>query len=396
MIPLDEAQAFVGSLVEPLEVASFRLDEASGLVLAEDVVAADAVPPFDNTAMDGFAVLADDTAPGARLRIVGTVAAGSVFDGVVGSGEAVRIMTGAPIPRGADAVVMVEDTHVDGDVVIIDRPVERGRHVRPAGDDIRPGDVVLRSGTALGPAAVGLLATVGRSDVPAYRRPVVGVLSTGDELVADGSPLRPGQIRDSNRVAVAAASRAAGAEVVDLGLVPDDEAAIEAVLRDGAAQCDLVLSSGGVSMGDFDWVRVVGDRIGEMRWMQVAIRPAKPLAAGRIDGTAMIGLPGNPVSSLVSFELFARPAIRRLAGHSVLERPRLRAETLEDLPGAPPSMTLFSRVRLTVADDGTCTARSAGGQGSHQIASMALADGLAVLDERGARRGESIVVIPLD
>ena len=396
MIPLPEAQQFVWSLAERLPSVRLPLREAAGLVLAEPIVATESVPPFANTAMDGFALRSTDAVAGARLRVIGTVAAGSVFEGTVGDGEAVRIMTGAPMPVGADAVVIVERTRIEGDDVVVEVDASPGQHVRPAGDDIKPGDEVLQPGVVLNPGVLGVLATLGRSEVSVIRRPKVGVMSTGDELVADGAPLGPGQIRDSNRLAVGAAAAAAGAEVVDLGLVRDDESAIEDALRSGAECCDLVLSSGGVSMGDFDWVKVVLDRIGNMRWMQVAIRPAKPLAAGRVGHAAVVGLPGNPVSSLVSFELFARPLIRRFAGHSRLERPRILATVMDPLPEPPPGVTSFVRVRLTQADDLSWSATSAGAQGSHHTAAMAAAGGLAVLTGGGVEVGGRVPVIAFD
>jgi molybdenum cofactor synthesis domain-containing protein len=314
----------------------------------------------------------------------------------VQAGQSVRIMTGAPMPDGADAVVMVELTTVEGDEVVVAEAVRSGLHVRPAGDDIAPGDEVLTAGTVVTPAVTGLLATLGREQVSVIGRPRVGVLSTGDELVGGGGALGPGQIRDSNRIALLGLVAEAGWIAVDLGLIADDEAAIEAALRAGAATCDVVLTSGGVSMGDFDFVKVVLDRIGDMRWMQVAIRPAKPLAAGTIDGTPVIGLPGNPVSSVVSFELFARPAIARLAGRPTLDRPRLRAVAADGLPRRPDGRTMFARVTLTQLDDLTWEARSAGGQGSHHSAALAQADGLAVVpDGDGIPVGGSVEVVPL-
>jgi molybdenum cofactor synthesis domain-containing protein len=395
VIALEEAQAYVQSLVAPLEAVRVPIHRARGLVLAEPVVADEAVPPFANSAMDGFAVRSSDARDGARLRILGTVAAGATFDGTVGAGEAVRIMTGAPVPDGADAVIMVEQTTVEGDDVVVGAEVPAGQHVRPAGDDIAPGDEVLAAGTELRPAALGVLATVGRAEVTVVRRPRVGVMSTGDELVSGGGPLGPGQIRDSNRIAVLALVEEAGFEAVDLGLVRDDEAAIELALRGGAERCDAVLSSGGVSMGDFDFVKVVLDRIGEMRWMQVSIRPAKPLAAGRIGSTPIIGLPGNPVSSMVSFELFARPALRRMAGHADVARPQVVATVEGDLPRRPDGKVHFVRVRLRQGPRGW-VASSAGGQGSHHTLAMAAADGLAVLpDGNGLRADELVSVIPL-
>ena len=246
-------------------------------------------------------------------------------------------MTGAPLPPGADAVVMVEDTEVteDGRRVRIDRPAVLGDAVRRAGDDVHKGDLLFPAGTELRPAVVGVLASVGLASVRVVSRPRVGVLSTGDELVEDGGPLGPGQIRESNRTMLLGAVGQAGCTPIDLGLVRDDEAALEAVLADAAVRCDAVVTSGGVSMGDFDIVKAVLGRLATMRWMQIAIRPAKPFAFGLLSGpdrpVPVFGLPGNPVSSLVSFELLARPALRQMMGHRHARpapRPRRRRRGL--------------------------------------------------------------------
>jgi molybdenum cofactor synthesis domain-containing protein len=305
------------------------------------------------------------------------------------------------VPPGADAVVMVEDSEVvpgrDGERVRLRVATEPGRHVRPAGDDLRPGDEVIAVGVELTEAHLGLLATVGRQDVVVVRRPRVGVLSTGDELVEGGGPLERGQIRDSNRLTLLACCRTAGFTAVDLGLVRDDEAAIEAALRDGVARCDAVLTSGGVSMGDYDYVRAVLDRIGDMRWMQVAIRPAKPFAFGLLDGVPVYGLPGNPVSSQVSFELFARPGIRFQGGHGAdLFRRTVSATAAEEFRRNPDGKVHFVRVRLAQDEGGGFVARSAGRQGSHQVSAMAAADGLAVLpDGDGVVAGDLVRVMLL-
>lgn len=402
MIPLSEAWDHVRSRLSVLPAAPVPIADAVGLVVAEPVVADEAVPPFDNSAVDGFAVRAADVdRAGVELRVVATVAAGSAGDMPIGSGEAARIMTGAPVPPGADAVVMVEDSEdlsgPDGDRVRLGAATAPGRHVRPAGDDVRPGDEVIAAGVTLTEAHLGLLATLGRAEVVAVRRPRVGVLSTGDELVEGPGPLERGQIRDSNRLTLLACCRAAGFTAVDLGLVRDDEAAIESALRDGVARCDAVLTSGGVSMGDYDYVKAVLDRIGDMRWMQVAIRPAKPFAFGLLDGVPVYGLPGNPVSSQVSFELFARPGIRHQAGHGEdLHRPAVTAVADEDLRRRPDGKTHFVRVRVSQDDRLAFRARSAGGQGSHQLSAMAAADGLAVLpDGEGVAAGEPVRVMLL-
>jgi molybdopterin molybdotransferase len=330
-----------------------------------------------------------------ELDVVGFIAAGSAGGVPVGPGQAARIMTGAPMPPGADAIVMVECTEDLGERVRIGIEVEVGTAVRPAGDDLQPGDAVVDAGTVLTPAHLGLLATVGRSTVRVVRRPRVGVLSTGDELVDGDAPLGPGQIRDSNRPTLLALVRQAGFDAVDLGTARDDEATITAAIQGAVRTCDALITSGGVSMGDLDYVKVVLDRIGDMRWMQIAIRPAKPLAFGTVHGRPVFGLPGNPVSSAVSFELFARPGLRKLAGHSTLLRPPVTAAAGEALDRRPDGKVHFVRVVATV-DAGRYVVRSAGGQGSHQLAGLAAANALAVLpDGDGVAAGGAVEVLLL-
>ena len=402
MIPLDEARAVVLAGCTIGHPRAVPLADALGLVTSVDIESAEAVPPFDNTAVDGFAVRAADTTGAsadtpALLSIVGTLAAGAAPDLVVGPGQAVRIMTGAPVPAGADAVVMVERTTVtdDGAIVAVDMAVEPGDHLRHAGDDLQAGQQVFPAGTALTPAHLGVLASVGVRRVPVHPRPRVGVLSTGDELVDGPEPLGPGQIRDSNRRMLLALVARADCEPVDLGRIADDEEAIAAAFEAGAADCDALISSGGVSMGDFDFVKVVLDRLGDMRWMQVAIKPAKPLAFGTIGATPVFGLPGNPVSSLVSFELFARPGLRKMLGHAALDRTRLTAVADEDLRRRPDGKTQFARV-VTTYVDGVFHVRSTGRQGSHQLAATAAANALAVLrDGEGVGAGEAVEIVPL-
>ena len=372
--------------------------EALGLVLAEEIRATEAVPPFANTAMDGFAVRAADTvgAP-VELEIVETIAAGHAPEVTVGAGQASRIFTGAPMPDGADAVVMVEKTEaLDDHTVRVDIEVPVGNHVRPAGDDLSVDQTVFEPGVALTPGHLGVLNSLGVERVQAYPRLTVGVVSTGDELVEGAVELQPGQIRDSNRRTLLALASQAGCDVVDLGIAPDTEEAITAAIRRGVDECDVVLTSGGVSMGDIDLVKVILDRIGDMRWMQIAIKPAKPFAFGLVDSVPVFGFPGNPVSSMVSFELLGRPALRQAMGHADLDRPMVKAVADEDLGRRSDAKTHFARVVASHGADGRVHVTSSGGQGSHQLGAMAAANALAVLpDGDGVQPGDDVDVLLL-
>ncbi len=393
MIELSEARNYVLAGCRTNETIVVPLNDALGCITAEAIVAAEQVPPFANTAVDGYALIADDTANvPATLRVTGTVRAGmSGADSPVEPGCAVRIMTGAPVPPGATAIVMVEDTEgsPEGDVVVVTASAKPGQHIRPAGDDVNPGDPVITVGTELTPAHLGVLATIGVTHIAVVRRPIVGVISTGDELVDDGSPLAPGQIRDSNRLTLRKLLESHGFETVDLGLARDDEQVIEDAMRAGAESCDAIVTTGGVSMGDFDYVKVVLDRIGDMRWMQIAIKPAKPLAFGtltRSNGTAvpLFGLPGNPVSSMVSYELFCRPGLRKMSGFSKddLDVGIVQGVLTEPLKRRSDGKTHFARVVCGWDDSSsTYTVRSAGAQGSHHMAAMAAANALAELPD---------------
>lgn len=397
-MPLEDAQSFVIGSCRPLTPVEVGFEAAEGLVLAADVIAAEQVPPFDNTAVDGYAVLAADTREvPVELRIVGEVAAGATTDRVLQPGEAIRIMTGAPIPPGADAVVMVEDTaRVGDDRVRIGVSVEPGTAVRRAGDDVQPGDLLFEAGTLVTPTVVGVLASVNARTVLVHPRPRVGVLSTGDELVEDGRPLRPGEIRESNRRMLAGLVRETGCEVVDLGIVRDDEAALAAVLHRAAATCDAIVTSGGVSMGDYDVVKAVLGRIADMTWMQIAIKPAKPFAFGTLDGVPVFGLPGNPVSSVVSYEMLARPALRRMMGHRKLARQSHVAIADDGLVRRPDGKVHLLRVTATFEDDGRCHVRSARAQGSHQLVATALSNAIAVVpDGDGIPAGAEVAVVML-
>jgi molybdenum cofactor synthesis domain-containing protein len=396
--PLEDAQTLVLEACGPLAPVVAPFDAARGLVLAADVVAAEQVPPFVNTAVDGYAVRSADVADvPTELTIVGEVAAGASTDRAVGPGETIRIMTGAPMPPGADAVVMVEDSELlSAERVRLSRAVQPGASVRAAGDDIQTGDLLFTAGTEIRPAVAAVLASVNARTVTVHPRAKVAVLSTGDELIDDGSPLAPGQIRESNRTMLAGLLAEAGCDVIDLGTVRDDEAALEAVLREAAADCDAIVSSGGVSMGDYDVVKAVLGRVAAMTWLQIAIKPAKPFAFGTIDGTPVFGLPGNPVSSLISFELLARPALRRMMGHRRLARPSLVAVSDAGISRRPDGKVHLVRVNTTFDDDGRFHVSPVGAQGSHQLAATALADAIAIVpDGDGIPPGGDVAVLML-
>jgi molybdenum cofactor synthesis domain-containing protein len=396
--PLEDAQTLVLEACRPLEPVEMPLESARGLVLAADVVAGEQVPPFVNTAVDGYAVRAADVADApAELTVVGEVAAGASTDRVVGPGETIRIMTGAPMPAGADAVVMVEDSELlSAERVRLTRAVQPGASVRAAGDDIQKGDLLFTTGTEVRPAVAAVLASVNARTVTVHPPVKVAVLSTGDELVDDGSPLAPGQIRESNRTMLAGLLAEAGCEVIDLGTVRDDETELERVLRAAAGDCDAIVSSGGVSMGDYDVVKAVLGRIAAMTWMQIAIKPAKPFAFGTIDGTPVFGLPGNPVSSLVSFELITRPALRRMMGHRRLARPSLVAVSDDGIQRRPDGKVHLVRVNTAFGDDGRFRVTPVGAQGSHQLAATALADAIAIVpDGDGIPPGGDVAVLML-
>jgi molybdopterin molybdotransferase len=405
VIPLHEAQAEVVGACTALAPRPTEVADALGLVLAEPVFAPEPVPPFANTAMDGYAVHAADVAGASRespsrLKVVGTLAAGGAPAGRVGVGEALRIMTGAPFPEGADGVAIVETTALDGVDVLVMAPVSVGDHVREAGGDIEAGQEVFGPGTVLGPGHLGVLCRVGAEMVAAVPAPVVGVVSTGDELVEGGGRLQPGQIRDSNRRTLISLLRRDGFVAVDLGIARDNETEIEQVLLDGVSRCDALLTSGGVSMGDFDYVKAVLDRIGRMRWMQVAIRPAKPFAFGLVGGTPVFGLPGNPVSSMVSYEVLARPGLRRMAGRAdgdLQRRPLSGIVGHTALRGGKDGRTSYVRVRAEPDEHGVLVVSSTGGQGSHQLRAMALANALAVLPpDTRADPGDRVDVLVLE
>ena len=410
VIPLRDAQQRVLSAVATLPEREIACLHAAGLVLARDVVATENNPPFANTAVDGFAVRASDVANvPAELRVIGTLAAGDGTLWNVGVGEALRIMTGAPMPNGADAVVMVEDCEQSAaDRVIVNKSVGVGTSVRPVADDVRAGDTVFQAGTVMNAAGAGVLSSMNARQVWVYPRAKVALLSTGDELVTDGSPLQRGQIRESNLTMLELLIADSSCEVTNLGVIADDEALLERTLREAALTHDAIVTSGGVSMGDFDVVKAVLSRIADMQWMQMAIKPAKPFAFGLLNGTdtqdqpqrrvPIFGLPGNPVSSMISYELLARPALRKMMGHTTnLLRPMIHAIADAPLRRKPDGKTHFMRVFGHFDTDGRLHVHDTGPQGSHQLAATAGANGLAIVpDGSGVDAGGTVDVMLLN
>lgn len=394
MIPLEEAQAAVLGSIRRLGPETVELADAAHRVVAEDVVARENIPPFANSAMDGYAVQGPDVAkPGALLRVIGEVSAGHAGDYQIEPGSAVKIMTGAPMPPGADTVVRVEDTERLDDVVKVVVSVPAGKSVRAAGSDIPVGTPVFVRGTRLQATHLGVLATIGSIRPSVSRRPRVALLSTGDELAsASAAVLRPGQIRDSNRVLLRALLSEV-ATVLDQGIIRDNPVDLHAAFARAAAESDVVVSSGGVSMGDYDHVRDVLDDLGEVDFWRVAIKPAKPFAYGTLAGVPFFGLPGNPVSAAVAFEQLVRPALLAMQSATKLFRPRVRALAGEKITSDADRLE-FLRVSLRLDARDRLIARSSGGQGSHVLSGLAAADGFGLIPvgTEEIRAGQSLTV----
>jgi molybdopterin molybdotransferase len=397
LVPLAEHRRRVLAAVAPLPATTSSLLEARGTVLAEDVAAPGDIPPFANSAMDGFAVRADEVGVGTRLRIAGEIAAGAGDLPSPGPGEAIRIMTGAPMPAGATAVIPVELVEEDVGSVVLRAAPHAGDNVRDAGESVRAGEVVLQAGRVLGPHEIGMLAAMGIGRVAHHPRVRVATLATGDELVEPGRPLRPGQIHESNSYGLAAQIAEAGAVPFRQPIAPDDRAKLRRAFQDALATADLLVTSGGVSAGRYDLSKQVMAEMGEVTFSKVAMQPGMPQAFGHIDGIPVFGLPGNPVSSAVSFEVHVRPAIRRMQGRADLNRPRVLATLAEDVT-SPEHTVSFLRVTLERRDrpDGGAdwAASTTGAQGSGILRSMVLADGLAEVPAERVRMsaGESVVV----
>ncbi len=393
MLTVAEARARLLEHFQPLDTEVVALEAARGRVLAEAIRAEENLPPFANSSMDGYAVRVAETAHAApnapvTLPVSGDIPAGAPLPGELPPGTAMRIMTGAPVPQGADAVVPVEETdegrdhahHADrtalpAQIRILKAPAP-GANIRPVGQDVRVGQQVLAPGTLLRPAALGVLAALGHAQVRVYRRPRVALLSTGDELVAVHEVPRPGQIRDINSISLAAAIEQYGGEALRLGVARDRLDEVRARLRQAADGVNLILSSAGVSVGAYDLVKNALKADGTLDFWKVNMRPGKPLAFGKLGGVPFIGLPGNPVSALVGFEVFVRPALLKLAGQTALDRLTVLAELAE--PAHSDGRETYLRVTLERRGE-RYLARSTGLQGSNLITSLVKADGLLII-----------------
>ena len=418
MLPVEDALERILDLCDALPAETRAIDDAVGQVLAEAIVAPFDIPPHDNTAMDGYAVQSASTAGASedgpvRLRVIGELAAGYLYEGEVGAGEAVRIMTGAPMPDGADTIVPFEETDEEGlrapgqaneaiaDVGIL-KAAAVGNNIRRRGEDVRQGDHVLAEGAVLRGPEIAVLASLGVSEVRVIARPRVAILSTGDELLSPGQPPAPGKIYDSNSYGLSALVQQYGGVPKRAGIATDTVEALTASIQEALGEADLLITSAGVSRGDFDVVKEVLVREGAIDFWTVRMKPGKPLAFGRFnapDGRRVphIGLPGNPVSSLLAFELFGRLAIQKLMGCAPQARPVVRAIAEEDIVNTD-ARRVYARATMRLDEQGVWRARLTGPQGSGVLTSMALANGYAICpeDAERVRAGEECDVIMVD
>ncbi len=394
MLSVEEARKRMLDTITVLSTETCSISDSLGYVLAEDVYASENIPPFHNSAMDGFAVIAEDISNAskdcpAQLSVIEIIPAGYAPTKRVARGQAAQIMTGAMMPEGADAVVMKEVTQLEGDEVTIFEGIEKDGNVRFTGESVKQGDLVMSKGKLIRPQEIAMFASLNRSEVKVYRCPKVAVVSTGDELTPLGEALKPGKIRDSNRYGICAQIEEAGCYPIDMGIARDDEAETERKFRDALDQADALITSGGVSVGEYDVVKTVLSRLGEINFWRVAMKPGKPQAYGIADGKPIFGLPGNPVSSLVVFELFVRPALLKMAGHASLLRPTFKAVLEEGVVNRDGRVS-YMRSIITPCD-GKYYAKTTGPQGSGILYSLVLANGFIVIPPGAAMKAGEVV-----
>jgi len=382
MITVKEAREKILSSTSPLDVEKKHILESLGYIIAEDVYSDINIPPFDNSQMDGFAVITDDVKEASQdnpvtLQVIESLPAGYIATQKIASGQAIRIMTGAMIPEGADAVVMVEYTQTAGDRVKIFAPVKKGQHIRCAGNSVKNGDLVIPRSKEIRPSEMAMLASMNRAEVMVYKRPRVALISTGDELTPLGGELKAGKIRDSNRYGLYGQVLEIGCCPIDMGIVKDQIPLLEEKFSEALSLADVLVTSGGVSVGDYDIVKDVLSKFGEINFWKVAMKPGKPQAFGIAEGKPVFGLPGNPVSSLVVFELMVRPALLKMAGHADIFRPIFKAVLGNDVRNTD-NRVHYARAIIKRRND-KFYAQTTGPQGSGILYSMVLANGLIVI-----------------
>jgi molybdopterin molybdotransferase len=397
-LTVDQAREAIERLVVPIDaIEQVAIRDALDRVLAQDVVSPIDVPAHDNSAMDGWAVRAQDLVGETPLRAIGTAFAGAPFAGTLGAGEAVRVMTGAVMPAGSDTVVMQEAARVDGARVIVPAGQSAGQHRRLRGEDLERGRAAVSRGRSLRPADLGLIASLGIAEIPVHRRLRVAFFSTGDELRSIGEPLDPGCVYDSNRYTLHAMLERLGVEPIDLGVVRDSPEALEAAMCAACLRADAIVSSGGVSVGEADFTRAVMARLGEVAFWSIAMRPGRSMAVGRVGDACYFGLPGNPVAVMVTFLCFVRDALIRRSGASPRPILPIRARSVEGIRKRP-GRTEFQRVIVEPDADGTLRARLTGHQGSGVLRSMSEANALLVLphEQGDVEPGGWVTALPFD
>ncbi len=400
-MPVSKAREYIRAVLEPVTTFErLHIRQALGRVLAADVISPVDVPGHDNSAMDGYAVRFADLKPDAEanLKLIGTAFAGKPFDGKVSTGETVRIMTGAVIPQGADTVIMQERAKASGDNVSVTAVPKAGTNTHKAGEDLKKGEPALNKGQLVRPAELGLMASLGIGEVSVYRRLRVAFFSTGDELVSIGQPLGPGQIYDSNRYTLYGMLTRAGCELLDMGVIRDTPEAIEKAFAEASEAADVIITSGGVSVGEADYVKQILDRLGEVLFWKIAMKPGRPMAYGKIGGAHFFGLPGNPVAVMVTFYQFVRDALAVLQGQTTIKPlPTLKARCTAPIKKAP-GRTEFQRGILSRGEDGEWTVKPTGDQGSGILSSMSQAHCFIVLPTETGRldAGAIVEVQPLE
>lgn len=395
---VEQALARIDEVVRPVEgFEKVAIRSSLGRTLAEDVLSPINVPSHTNSAMDGYAVNSADlpSTGNTSLKVVGTAYAGHPLEHPVGRGEAARIMTGAMMPEGTDTVLMQEHVERQDDSILLDDRHTAGQNVRQAGEDLAVGQVVLRSGRHIVPADLGLLASLGVAEIRVMRHLRVAFFSTGDELRSIGEPLQPGQIYDSNRYTLYGMLSAMGVEIMDMGVIPDDREAIQTAFRYAAENADAMITTGGVSVGEADFVKDTLDQMGEVNFWKIAMKPGRPLSFGQVGKAFFFGLPGNPVSAMVTFYQFVQPALKRLMGQTDVAPVRIPVRCLSALKKRPGRVE-FQRGVLERGEDGSMQVRSTGNQGSHVLSSMSYANCFIImpLESDGVAPGEEVEVQP--